>query len=154
METATVVVVVACAGLVLLPASPLHRSLQPLAQGGVPFPSGGVDRLAAIAPDARVLAYYDWGGYVIERLYPTGGRVFIDSRADMYPDRILNDYLAIQDAQPSWPRLVASYGVQAMLFRPWDPIAAGPAVAAGWCEAYRDADTVLLLAHCPGTPTG
>ncbi len=151
--TATLVLV-ACAGLVLLPASPLHGSLQPLAPSGSAFPVAAVDRLAAVEPDSRVLAYYDWGGYVIDRLYPTGGRVFIDSRADMYPDRILNDYLAIQDADPSWQRLVAAYGVQAMLVRPWDPIAAGAAVAAGWCEAYRDAGSVLLMAHCPGTSSG
>ncbi|HYL40725.1 MAG TPA: hypothetical protein VET90_05390 [Candidatus Binatus sp.] len=154
MEMTLAVSLVVVAGLVLLPASPLHRSLQPLARATTPFPVAAVDRLATIAPAAQVLAYYDWGGYVIDRLYLTGGRVFIDSRADMYPTRILDDYLAIQDAAPGWPGLVASYGVQAMLLRPWDPVASGPAVAAGWCEAYRDAGSVLLLPHCPGTSTG
>ena len=38
-------------------------------------------------PDARVLADYGWGGYVIYRMYAAGGRVFVDGRNDMYDQR-------------------------------------------------------------------
>ena len=99
-------------------------------------------------PDARVLAEYGWGGYVISRVYDAGGRVFVDGRNDMYPT-ILNDYSAIRDASAGWPNLVRRYGVNAVLLAPEAALVRGPLAAAGWCTAYRDAVQVLMLRACP-----
>jgi hypothetical protein len=35
-----------------------------------------------------------------------------------------------------------------MLFPPFEAISKGPAVTAGWCEAYRDGNEVLFLRSC------
>lgn len=112
------------------------------------FPVAAVDRLLLLEPNARVFAEYGWGGYVINRMYGSGGRVFVDGRSDMYSQQILDDYTAIRDADPGWQDLVAKYGVQAILLRPDATLARGPAVEAGWCEEYRDATQVLYLRTC------
>ena len=112
------------------------------------FPVAGVDRLLQLAPDANVLAEYGWGGYVISRVHGAGGHVFVDGRNDMYSQQVLEDYSAIRAADPGWEALAAHYGVEAILLPPDTTLTRGPATAAGWCEAYRDAEQVLLL-PCP-----
>ncbi|HEX6139638.1 MAG TPA: hypothetical protein VF013_04140 [Candidatus Limnocylindria bacterium] len=113
------------------------------------FPVPAVQLLRRDHPAARVLADYGWGGYVIHELYPTGGRVFIDGRNDMYDQQILDDYDAIKDADAEWPELADAYGVEAILLAPTRSLTRGPAVAAGWCEAYRNETQVLYLRSCP-----
>jgi hypothetical protein len=109
------------------------------------FPIAGVDRLLELAPDANVFAQYGWGGYVISRMYATGGRVFVDGRNDMYSQKILNDYSAIRAADPGWQTLAAHYGVEAILLPPETTLTRGPAADAGWCEILRDKVEVLYL---------
>ena len=71
-----------------------------------------------VDPDARVLADYGWGGYVIHELYQSGGRVFVDGRNDMYDQQVLEDYDAIKNADPGWQALADRYGVEALLLHP------------------------------------
>ena len=54
---------------------------------------------------------YDWGGYLIHRLYPRH-RVFIDGRADMYGEDVYNDWRAIDDADAGWENVADRYGVE------------------------------------------
>jgi hypothetical protein len=58
---------------------------------------------------------------------------------------VLEDYATIRDAGDGWEQLVADYGVEAILLQTDETLVKGPAQAAGWCEAYRDAKQVLLL---------
>ena len=109
------------------------------------FPIAGVDRLLELAPDANVFAQYGWGGYVIARMYESGGRVFVDGRNDMYSQKVLDDYTAIRVADPGWEALAARYGVEAILLPPETTLTRGPAAAAGWCEILRDKIEVLYL---------
>ena len=113
------------------------------------FPVAGVEWLKANDPDARVLAHYGWGGYVIERLYPFGGRVFVDGRMHKYAPEVVEDYARIVDVAPGWETLVDRYLVEAMLMPADALLARGPAAAAGWCEAFRDDTQVLLRPDCP-----
>ncbi|MCV0404493.1 MAG: hypothetical protein K5924_12435 [Chloroflexi bacterium] len=108
------------------------------------FPIEAVSILASEDPDARVVAEYGWAGYVINQLYPSGGRVFVDGRNDMYPESILEDYSAIRAGDPGWERIAADAGVEWLLFPPETTITRGPAREAGWCERYRDEQQVLM----------
>jgi hypothetical protein len=112
------------------------------------FPVAAVDRLVEIDPDARVLAEYGWGGYVIHRLFDSGGRVFVDGRNDMYDEQILEDYSSIRAAAVGWEELLASYGADAILMPP-EAAVVGAAQDAGWCEVHRDDLAVLLVPDCP-----
>lgn len=114
------------------------------------LPVAGVDVLEAVDPDARVLAAYGWGGYVISELYPDGGRVFVDGRMHKYAPDVIDDYDAIVTADPSWGRKIEQYGVEAILLKPEAVLVKGIAQAHGWCEAYRDETQVLLLRDCQG----
>ena len=146
MEAVLALVIAVAAPFVVISRSEATAIEQNVAER---FPVAAVDVLATTDPRAHVLAEYGWGGYVIYRLYATGGRVFVDGRNDMYSAKILDDYSAIRAADPEWSQLVNQYGVTAILFPPDAPIVRGPAESAGWCEAYRDDTQVLLLRSCP-----
>jgi hypothetical protein len=113
------------------------------------FPVGGVAYLATHHPDARVLASYGWGGYVLNELYARGGRVFVDGRMHKYAPGVIEDYERIVTADQGWVELVHEYDVDALLLNADMPLARGPASAAGWCEAVSDERYVLLLRSCP-----
>ena len=100
------------------------------------FPVAAVDRLEELDPDARVLAEYHWGGYVIYRLFDSGGRVFVDGRNDMYDEQILEDYSSIRAAARRVEELLASYGADAILMPPGAAVV-DAALDAGWCEEFR-----------------
>lgn len=112
------------------------------------YPDEAIDLLLETQPDARVIGEYGWGGYLINRIHATGGRVFIDGRNDMYSQTILEEYSAIRDADPGWERIADAYGADAMLFPPSFTIAKVASFADGWCEAYRDEAQVLFLRQC------
>jgi hypothetical protein len=144
LEMVLALLIAAAGALTILPGSPLHV----VAAAKDPYPSAAVDVLLRMKPDVRVLAEYGWGGYVIYRVYDAGGRVFVDGRNDMYSEQILNDYSAIRDVSGDWIALTKRYGVEALLLPPYTTITKGPATAAGWCEAYRDEQAVLLVQDC------
>jgi len=113
------------------------------------FPVAAVDRLEEIDPDARVVAEYQWGGYVTHRLFDAGALVFVDGRNDMYEEQILEDFVAIRNAEEGWERLLAEYGADAILLPPHAALVSGAVQDAGWCEAHRDEVAVLLVSDCP-----
>ncbi len=120
-----------------------------LAGGVSSFPAAAFDALVQVEPDARLFTEYEWGGYGIYRLYDRGGRVFVDGRNDMYPSRILDDYVTLHNADGNWEALLSGFGVNAVVLRPAAPLVSGQIQALGWCEVYRDALAVVMLPRCP-----
>jgi hypothetical protein len=109
-------------------------------------PVEGVDALLAADPAPRVLADYGWAGWVITRIHPSGGLVFVDGRdGEMYSQELLYDYTDLVLAADGWQELLDRYAPTAILLRPDAPLVHGLAQSVGWCEEYRDAKQVLLL---------
>jgi hypothetical protein len=146
LEIGVAAILAIAALIILVPSDPAASSADAVA---AKYPVAALDRLASEQPDARVLAEYGWGGYVISRLYDSGGRVFVDGRNDMYGDDLLDEYSAVRNADEGWEEIVERYEVEVLLFPPQAPIVRGFAQDAGWCESYRDEIQVLLI-PCPG----
>jgi hypothetical protein len=145
IEAVTVVVVLIVGLIMLVPADPAAAINANVEEH---HPVQSVDLLLERHPEARVVAEYGWGGYVIGRMYHAGGRVMVDGRNDMYDESILEDYGHIREADAGWADIADRYAADALLFPPDKPITKGPAEDAGWCEAYRDENEVLLLRSC------
>ena len=145
MEAATAVAVVVISAVVVLPQTPAAHLDETVASE---FPEAPMDIVLAENPDARILAEYGWGGYVIYRGYQSGARVFVDGRNDMYDQSILDDYSAIRAADPGWEELLASYEVEAMIWPTDVVLTRGLLDGTEWCEAFRDEDQVLYLHEC------
>jgi hypothetical protein len=146
MEMVLAAVIITAAAVILVPrvesnsASAVRERL----------PVAGVDHLMALKPDARVFAEYGWGGYVIYRMYDSGGRVFVDGRNDMYPESILNDYSTVRDAGTNWKAKLDSYGADAILLPPGAGLVTAARTNNFWCEEYTDAVQVLFV-RCDGS---
>jgi hypothetical protein len=82
-------------------------------------------------------------------MYDLGARVAVDGRNDMYDDAILEDYGHVLHADAGWDAIADRWQADALLFPPDEAITKGPALDAGWCEAYRDDNEVLYLRECP-----
>ena len=85
--------------------------LKPSSSG---YPAEGADFLAGRGGVVRLFNDYNWGGYLIDRLYPST-RVFIDGRADFYGSDILTDYARIARVEPGWDMLLLTYDVEAAI---------------------------------------
>jgi hypothetical protein len=138
--------VVLVAAVLIVPRLPAVAGDRVIARN---FPVAAVDRLDELDPNARVLAEYHWGGYVIYRLFDSGARVFVDGRNDMYEEQILEDYVTIRNAEAGWESMLDSYGADAILLPPETALVSGAAQDAGWCEVHRDDVAVLLVRTCP-----
>lgn len=57
---------------------------------------------------------YEWGGYLIYRLWPLV-HVFADGRTDLYGDDILGQYLKVARGDEGWRDVLARYDVQMLL---------------------------------------
>ena len=149
MEATAAVAVVVISAVLVLPQTPAAHLDETVASE---FPETPVQIVLRGNPDARILAEYGWGGYVIYRGYDAGARVFVDGRNDMYDQSILDDYSAIRAADPGWEELLASYEVDAMIWPTDVVLTRGLLDGTEWCEAYRDARQVLFLTECPDAP--
>jgi hypothetical protein len=151
MEIITAIAVVVISAVLVLPQTPAAHLEETVA---AEFPEAAMDIILEVNPDARILAEYGWGGYVIWSGSDAGGRVFVDGRNDMYDQAILEDYSAIRAADAGWEELLASYEVDAMIWPPSAILTRGPLDGplldgTTWCEAYRDETQVLYLPECP-----
>lgn len=83
-------------------------------------------------------SYLDWAA---STQYP----VFVDSRLELYPPDVWQDYIAISNSLPDWEARLARYDVQTLMLSPAEH---GPLIvtarAAGWQETYADAAAVIL----------
>jgi len=71
------------------------------------LPVQAAEALARTGRPVRVFNYYDYGGYLIWRLYPDGGRVFIDGRVEVYGPQIFSRYLRVSYLASGWQDVLA-----------------------------------------------
>jgi hypothetical protein len=128
------------------------------------YPAGAADFLAAHRVTDRMFNTYEYGGYLIWRLWPRE-RVFIDGRA--LSDRVFDDYARIvynHDASGgrSAAQLLDDYGVQVIVINTFEyvtgtvyllaPSLADPAQTA-WKLVYRDPQALVWMRHPPAGVT-
>ena len=108
------------------------------------FPTAAVAFLQAENVTGTIYNSYDWGGYLIWRLYPRA-RVFIDGRADVYGDAFIeNVYLKAYRGGTDWRAPLDRYGVRVVLIEPTAPLAARLTQDAEWKRVYADQQAVVF----------
>ena len=78
------------------------------------YPSRGAAYIQEELPGVRLLNDYNWGGYLIDQVYPSA-KVFVDGRTDLYGPRLIRDYATLAQGEPGWQDLLARYEVEAVL---------------------------------------
>ncbi|HTM58622.1 MAG TPA: hypothetical protein VL123_09430 [Candidatus Udaeobacter sp.] len=128
-------------------AAPRLTLLFPEAAGGFPpheFPVAALAAADRLEIGPRLLASYDWGGFVE---WTSGGRrkVFVDGRGGLFAGPVLRDYLELSHAGPGWHAALERAAPDAILVPTRLPLARAAALDPGWQVAYRDSLAVLMV---------
>lgn len=107
------------------------------------FPTRAVAFLQQHPPGGHILNHYDWGGYLIWKLYPNTP-VFIDGRADLYGSQLLHDFADIYQFKDGWRQILQRWHVQTVIVPPDSALAIGLQSAPDWTVAYQDSQAIVL----------
>jgi hypothetical protein len=142
---AAIVAVLVVAGIVLLP---IWRPLDPALRAPVGVvanaPSGVTAALRDVArPGDRLFLPQPWGSW-FEFTMPDN-LVAIDSRIEVFAPAVWDDYGAVTAGEVGWESILERWGVAIIVAPADDDAFIGRLRAAGWTEAYADADALVFL---------
>jgi hypothetical protein len=125
-----------------MPTAQVHRAAN--TGGAPPYPVEGADFIRQRYPEARMFNSYAWGGYLINALYPQQ-RVFIDGRADMYGDALVEDYVKVVTLQSGWQDVLDKYDVDLVIIERESALATVLRDSPAWHSAFSaDAEEVFV----------
>jgi hypothetical protein len=106
------------------------------------FPVAAADWLASNPQTGEMFNDFNWGGYLLLRLWPAQ-RVFLDSQTDFYGEDLVRTYDQIDQAAPGWEAQLSEHGVDWAILPPDAPVAVAMS-RAGWQVLYQDSTTAIL----------
>lgn len=112
-------------------------------------PVHAVDVIAEQFPDARIFNQYEWGGYLIYRLWPRQ-RPFIDGRDDLFGQTFANQYFDAWAAKPGWEETLDRYGVNLVIVRGDTSLAGALQTNPTWRLASKD-DLAVVYVRAEGS---
>lgn len=108
------------------------------------FPSAAVAYVAANNLPQPILNHYNWGGYLIWKLYP-GTRVFIDGRADVYGDHLMQDFASVYYLNGNWKRPLEQWKIKTVILPPEAPLFQALEPTGEWRQVYSDRQARVFL---------
>jgi len=85
-----------------------------------------------------------WGGYLIWRLYPDY-RIYIDGRADVYGDKLVEEFLEVRDGKPNWRGPLENHGIRTVLIKPDAALASLLREDSRWRKVFEDKQSVVFV---------
>jgi hypothetical protein len=131
--------------LALLFTYPGQRKALRAAFDGDRFPVEAASFLSQeqLASPLRLYSSWQWGGYLIYRLWPSL-RVFNDGRTDFYGPDFVEEGLRAMNVSPDWSSILDRYGVNATLVPVDSPLASALRESPKWKPVYQDHVAVLF----------
>lgn len=114
----------------------------PSSTGGFSAPAGALAYLESKRPGGNVYNDAQYGDLMIYR-FGKEAKVFIDTRFDLYGDKLTHDYYKIANARDNWLDLLDEYKID-WLFVMADYQAVKLLKVKGWQELYRDPVSVII----------
>ncbi len=114
------------------------------------FPVQSTTALQALGRPLRIFNDYGFGGYLVYQLQPTGSRVFIDGRVEVYGPRIFEDYLAVTYASPRWRSVIAGYEPDAIMLPANHPLVTSLQSDRAWRFVAGDRVATVFVANVLG----
>ena len=112
------------------------------------YPAKAVKFIETRSLPQPLLNHYNWGGYLIWKLYPQY-RVFIDGRADVYGDNLMEEFASVYYVKgPKWQEPLQKWGIQTVLLPSDAPLTNALEGMLGWTRVYSD-DQALILTRRP-----
>jgi hypothetical protein len=108
------------------------------------FPAAAVEFIRNERIPQPIYNEYIWGGYLIWKLYPDY-RVYIDGRADVYGDKLVEEWLATHDAKINWRGPLDRYGIRTVLVKPDAALASLLRQDSSWQNVFEDPQAVIFV---------
>jgi hypothetical protein len=100
------------------------------------MPAAAAEYLRLNQPKGPLLNSYNWGGYVLWKLYPEY-LSFVDGRTDLFDDAILEEYLDTWRGSDGWQEVLSKWGIQTVLIETDSPLAR-ELLREGWTAVHED----------------
>ena len=110
------------------------------------FPARAVAFLQNHPPSGRIFNHYDWGGYLIWKLYPSTP-VFIDGRADLYGQQLFDQFAETYQFKGEWQQPFRRWSIDTVIVPSDSALATGLRSSPGWTVSYEDPQAVVLTAR-------
>jgi hypothetical protein len=107
-------------------------------------PYGAVEFIKAEQPPSPLFNSYNWGGYLIFKLWPEYS-VYIDGRTDLYDDAFIRRYLSVTLAEEGWEEILAEDSINTVLVEHNSPLARFLGQDMGWHMVYQDEMAVVFV---------
>ncbi len=108
------------------------------------FPAKATEFIRAQNMPDPIFNWYDWGGYLIWKLYPER-RVYIDGRADVYGDAFIEEFLRASKGQGDWREPLRRYNIRTVIVKPDSPLVSLLVKEEAWSKAFEDNQAVVLV---------
>ncbi len=109
------------------------------------FPARAVAFLQNHPPSGRIFNHYDWGGYLVWKLYPSTP-VFIDGRADLYGQQLFDQFAETYQFKGAWQQPFQRWRIDTVIVPPDSPLAIGLRSSSDWTVTYEDSQAMVLTA--------
>lgn len=106
------------------------------------YPQAAVNWILENKPAGRMLNTYNWGGYLIWRLYPMY-QVYIDGRADVYGPDFFARYADLYLAEKGWKTMLDELNYGFILIDPGSRLAEELSQLPEWKTVYMDNLSVI-----------
>ena len=120
---------------------PLQPNVQAKAQRDI-LPIAAADWIAEHRPAGQMFNSYNWGGYLLWRLWPEYP-VFVDGRTDVY-GAFLREYTQAIFVQPGFEDVFDQYDIGFVVIEKDSPLATALAQSGRWSLAYSDEQAVIF----------
>jgi len=107
-------------------------------------PTGAVEAVSSLMPaGSRVLVPQRWGSW-FEFAAPQI-LVAVDSRIELFPAEVWQEYLLVQAAGPGWEEVLERWRVDAIVTEPQESLSQVIESARGWVVRHRDESGLLFV---------
>ncbi len=141
---AVAVLVIAVAGTGVFVHSTLSNQAEATTKN---FPVGATDWLVAHPTvGTHMFNQYGWGGYLINRLYPTvNRRVFSFGEATLLGNTVMQQVSDVETGDPDWQQIFAEYRIDYVIDVPGAPAVLALEVDPQWTKVYDDGLAVIMV---------
>jgi hypothetical protein len=119
---------------------------QPIAEGQT-FPAAAVAFMKRNGTVSPMFNNYSWGGYLIWNL--PANRVFVDGRADVYGDDLMEHFFTTYTATGDWKHDLEQWKIASVLVPTNSPLATALALDHNWQAVFRDPQAEILTNSDP-----
>ena len=116
-----------------------------LPAGSIAFkpPVAAVEYIAKNPQNGKLFNDQQYGDMLVYKLKGTP-KVFIDTRFDMYGERIATDYMVINDGEPGWQDLLKKYAIDWVFVSQQSALATNLKKDPAWSIIYQDDKAVIM----------